>query len=265
MTRTLLTCLLFCLCLPLQAADEIKEYRLQKDDVLRMMVYQEEELATETRVGKSGFVSFPLIGTVKVVGLTVKEAEDQVKAMYEKDYLVSAKVNLTILSYAKKWVVVGGDVRRPGTIEYPEEGALNLWAAIAQSGGLMETANDQSIILRHKDGGSSTHSLSAASGIILKHGDTVTVSRNTLSRSTVTVAGQVNRSGVVEFPKEGGLDLVTAIAQAGGFNRIANQKIVIVHRGGKRHSVNYRDITKGKASMFNLRAGDIVTVEESPW
>jgi protein involved in polysaccharide export with SLBB domain len=241
------------------------DYQLQKDDLLKLIVYQEDDLSTETQIGKSGDVSFPLIGNVKVVGLTLKAAGSEIKKLYEKDYLVNAHVNLTVMSYAKKWVVIGGDVRQPGTIEYPEAGALDLRSAIAQAGGLLETANDHGITLRRKSGGSSTHSLSRSVGVILKHGDTVTVSRNAQSHSTVTVSGQVKTPGVVTFPKTGGMNIVTAIAQSGGFSKIAYRKTVAVTRDGRRTIVNYADIANGEAKMYSLRAGDLVIVKESRW
>lgn len=254
-----------CLLLTLMGNAQAAEYTLQKDDSLKMVVYQEDDLSTETQIGKSGFVSFPLIGTIKVVGLTVKEAEDKIKALYEKDYLVSAKVNLTVMSYAKKWVVVGGDVGKPGNIEYPEEGALSLPGAIAQAGGLLETANPHGIVLRRKSGGTSTHSLSSSAGITLRHGDTITVSRLSQSRSTITVSGQVEKPGIIEFPKQGGLDIVTAIAQAGGPSRIAYTKTVTVRRNGQSYLIPYGEIIKGKARTYSLRAGDVVFIRESKW
>lgn len=265
MFRALITALLFCLPLQSYAEDKSSDYRLLKDDAVRMTVYGEDELAMEAQIGKSGFVSFPLIGAVKVIGLTVKETEDKLKALYEQDYLVSAQVSLTVLAYAKKWVIVGGEVRRPGTIEILESGSLDLRGAVAQAGDLMETANEHGIVLRRKSGGVSTYSLSRSSGIILKHGDTVTVNRKSQSSSTVTVSGHVNRPGVIVFPKSGGLNLVTAIAQAGGFGRIADKKNVTVSRGGRLTLINYKDMASGKAEMYNLRAGDIVIIRESKW
>jgi len=228
-----------------------------------MTVYQEDDLAIETQIGKSGFVSFPLIGNVQLVGLTVKEAEKTLKTLYEKDYLVTAKVSLTVLSYAKKWVIVGGDVRGGGKIEFFEAGSLDLRGAIAQAGGLLETANADRIVLRRKSGAVSTLSLSGSGGVIMRHGDTVSVMRNAQNQSTVTVSGQVNRPGVVPFPKVGGLNIVTAIAQAGGFSRIANRKSVNVSRSGRLMILNYRDMANGKIEMFRLKAGDLIIVKES--
>jgi len=246
----------------LQAADT-KEYALQKDDTLRMVVFQEPELMTEAQIGKSGYVSFPLIGNVKVIGKSLKQAEDEIKALYEKDYLVNAQVNLSILGYAEKWVIVGGDVRRPGTIPFPEEGALDLRGAVAQAGGQLETANVSRIIVRSKSGAINTYSLKGSGSRILKHGDSVTVPRLTLKKSTVTISGNVNRPGIVEYPKEGKLDIMTAIAQAGGFDRIAYKRAVTVHRNQRQTLVDLRAIEQGKAKMYFLEAGDLVVVRES--
>jgi len=246
----------------LQAADA-KEYKLEKDDAVRMVVFQEPELATEAQIGKSGYVSFPLIGNVKMIGKSLKQAEDDIKALYEKEYLVNAQVNLSIVGYADKWVIVGGDVRSPGTITFPEEGALDLRGAVAQAGGQLESANVSRIIVRSKSGGINTYSLKSSGSKVLKHGDSVTVPRLTLKKSTVTISGNVNRPGVVEYPKEGKLDIMTAIAQAGGFDRIAYKRAVTVHRNQRQTLVDLRAIEQGKAKMYFLEAGDLIVVRES--
>ena len=69
----------------------------------------------------------------------------------------------------------------------------------------------------------------------------------------------------MEFPKAGGLDIITAIAKAGGFTRIANSKEVLVRRGESQYEVSLRDIERGKLKMFYLKPGDLVTVQESRW
>ena len=115
------------------SSDSAAAYTLKKDDVIRMTVFQEEDLETEAQIGKSGSISFPLIGNVQLIGLTVANAEQKIEALYEQDYLVNARVNVSLVAYADKWVIVGGDVRSPGTIKMPEEGALDLRGAIAQA------------------------------------------------------------------------------------------------------------------------------------
>lgn len=239
------------------------DYTLEKDDVIRMVVFQEPDLSLESQIGKSGYVSFQLIGNVKMVGKSLKQAEDEIKELYEKDYLRNAQVNLSIVKYAEKWVSVGGDVRRPGTIKYPEDGSLDLRSAIAQAGDLAETADSSSIKVRSKSGKQRSYTLASSGGVILRHGDSVIVGRSSLSNSSLTVSGHVNRPGLVDFPKNGGMDIVTAIAQAGGFGRIANRKEVGVRRGKQIFSINLRDIEGGKAKMFYMKPGDTIIVRES--
>ncbi|MFD2276206.1 polysaccharide biosynthesis/export family protein [Rubritalea spongiae] len=262
--RTYFAAFLFLLTslLVLNAAED-KEYKLQKDDVIRMIVFQEPDLTTESKIGKSGYVSFPLIGNVKVSGKGLKEAEDEIKALYEKDYLVNAQVNLSILGFAEKWVIVGGDVRSPGTVPFPEEGALDLRGAVAQAGGVLESANTDGIVVRSKSGAISYHSLKGSGSRVMKHGDTITVPRQTMQKMTLTVSGQVNRPGVVEYPKEGKMDIMTALAQAGGFSRIAYKKAVTVHRNKRQMLVDIKAIEDGRAPMFLLEPGDLVVVRES--
>ena len=51
------------------------DYVLGAGDVVKVTVYQSPELGAEARVTESGFVSLPLIGQVKIGGLTISEAE----------------------------------------------------------------------------------------------------------------------------------------------------------------------------------------------
>ncbi|HET9643404.1 MAG TPA: polysaccharide biosynthesis/export family protein, partial [Burkholderiaceae bacterium] len=50
------------------------EYRLGAGDVVRVTVYQNPDLTLEARVSEAGQVSYPLLGNVRLGGLTVSEA-----------------------------------------------------------------------------------------------------------------------------------------------------------------------------------------------
>src|SRR5688572_15532165 len=49
-------------------------YRLSPNDVLRVKVFQEDDLTTEIRLGKDGSATFPLLGVINLGGKTVDEA-----------------------------------------------------------------------------------------------------------------------------------------------------------------------------------------------
>ena len=254
---------LLCLFVMTSLSCGAKEHKLEKDDVIRLVVFQEDDLTTEATIGKSGNVSFPLIGNVELAGKSLKEAEVEIKALYEKDYLRNAQVNLSIRKHAEKWVNVGGEVRRSGRIQYPEEDSLDLRSAIAQAGDLTDEADSGRIKVRRGNGKTETYRLSQTSGVTLRHGDFVIVEREAQSQATVTVSGSVNRPGLVKYPKKGRLDIVAAIAQAGGFGRLAHKREVKVRRGKTIIAVSLRDIERNKAPMFYLQAGDTVIVRES--
>jgi glutamyl-tRNA reductase len=60
---------------PLDAKQQPREYVIGAGDVLRVAVYQNPDLAIETRVSDTGQISFPLLGQVTVGGLTVPQVE----------------------------------------------------------------------------------------------------------------------------------------------------------------------------------------------
>lgn len=81
----------------------------------------------------------------------------------------------------------------------------------------------------------------------------------------ISVLGAVARPG--EYPYVEDMSIVSAIAQAGGFTRVAapNQTYVkrVVDLQDVRITVPVDDIGKGREKNFSLAPGDIVTVPES--
>lgn len=116
------------------------EYRLQPSDVLNITVHGQPDLTTKTRVTKEGFITFPLLGKVKAQGLTVRELEQELKTLLEKDYLVNAQVLVFIENYNPRQVSVMGEVQRPGKYDIPPEKELTLMAAIAMAEGFTKDA-----------------------------------------------------------------------------------------------------------------------------
>lgn len=85
-----------------------------------------------------------------------------------------------------------------------------------------------------------------------------------------SVLGQVNRPGSYEMPdgSPGGIDLLEAIAMAGGYTRIAAPERVTVRRhtgaaGDQIFKVNAKRFTRGSGGSFRVEPGDTVSVGES--
>lgn len=238
---------------------------LKPNDTVSLQVFDEDELATNTRILKSGEAVFPLIGTVKIGGLTVSAANDLVRDLYAKDYLVDPKVTLTVTQYSEDFISVIGAVRAAGQFAMPPDGKFDLAAALASAGGLAPEANPERITVVKPDGQSKTYSATATrngTGITLQPGDRVIVDHSNYLGKTATVVGQVGRPGPVRFPVDGRLDLVLAIAQAGGFTQVANQKKVSINRKGKLTTVDVKEMTDRGDKPYYLQPDDIVTVPE---
>jgi protein involved in polysaccharide export with SLBB domain len=85
-----------------------------------------------------------------------------------------------------------------------------------------------------------------------------------------SILGQVNRPGSYEMPDSspGGIDLLEAIAMAGGYTRIAAPERVTVRRrtaaaGDQIFKVNAKRFTRGSGGGFRVEPGDTITVGES--
>jgi polysaccharide export outer membrane protein len=99
-------------------------------------------------VDKEGFVNLPIIGPIKVAGLTRFEATEILKTVYQ-NYLTNPVVQIGIKNFK---ITVLGDVRSPGTYQIPNE-RMTIFEAIGLAGDLNITGNRQNIlVVRDRDG-----------------------------------------------------------------------------------------------------------------
>src|SRR5436309_5760504 len=80
-----------------------------------------------------------------------------------------------------------------------------------------------------------------------------------------TMLGQINRPGSYEMPEGSpqGIDLLEAIAMAGGYTRIAAPEKVSVRRGNQVIRVDAKRQARGNHGAFTVQPGDTITVGES--
>lgn len=247
------------------AADD-GTYTLRANDSIRLAVYEEPDLSLQVKILKTGQASFPLIGSVEIGGLTVAAAAEKIRALYAKDYLVDPKLTLTVDEYATEFISVIGAVKVPGQIPMPVSGNLDIASAMATAGGLAENADPNNIQLVRASGATSTFAISSIDGptgrVRLSSGDRIIVNQSAFVGKTVTVLGQVSRPGPLAFPVNGRLDLVKAIAQAGGLTDLANPKKVTINRRGQVIPLDFKAISQRGDQPFLLQPDDVVTVAE---
>lgn len=133
-----------------------RTYRLSANDLIRVKVFQEDDLTTEFRLGRDGSATFPLIGVVNLAGKTVDEAAAVIRESLGKDYLVNPQVTLTVVEYAKRRFTVLGQVQKPGSYELPGEESVTLLQAIAMAGGFGRLAVQSKVTITRTLGGKKT-------------------------------------------------------------------------------------------------------------
>lgn len=115
------------------------DYKITPADLLEITIYQEKELGRTARISLNGTISLPLIGAVKVGGLSLIEAET-VLAEKLKAYLIDPQVTVFVKEYGNKKIYVFGEVSRPGAFELPPESGLTVLEAVSLAGGFTPIA-----------------------------------------------------------------------------------------------------------------------------
>lgn len=114
-----------------------RDYLLQPQDMLKVQVYQEEDINKqgEVSISQEFTVNLPLIGTISLKGKTARQAESMIRDLLDKDFLVNPQVSVIVTRYAERSVNVLGAVNSAGRKQFPPERGLTILDAISLAGG----------------------------------------------------------------------------------------------------------------------------------
>jgi polysaccharide export outer membrane protein len=127
---------------------------LRPNDEILMTVYSEDDLKSKTIIDVDGIVMLPLLGQVKIGGMTLGQATAQIQQLYNRDYLVNPQVNLIVEKFAARRFAVLGQVQKPGSFDFPQNEPVNLLEAIAISGGYTRLGAPAKVSVRRVENGS---------------------------------------------------------------------------------------------------------------
>lgn len=114
------------------------DYVLGEGDVLKITVYDNPDLTTVERIS-GGTLRFPLIGEIKLAGLTVSQATKKIADLLSDGFLVSPQVNIFIQDYRMSKIFVTGEVKKPDGYKY--EPGTTVLRAITTAGGFSDKAS----------------------------------------------------------------------------------------------------------------------------
>ena len=121
-------------------------YVVGPQDVLIITSYDQPELTGKFTVEIDGTFSYPLIGRVRVGGMTLRDVEGLLrKTLIDQGFFVDPQVTVAVETYRSQKIYVVGEVRTPGA--YPMSGDMRLVEALALAGSTTPTASGEAVIV----------------------------------------------------------------------------------------------------------------------
>lgn len=163
--------LLSFLAAPAVTGQELSSYKLGSGDTISVRVLGEDDLKREkVRLSDAGTISFPVLGEIKVKGLTAGALEEHITQGLKGRYLVNPRVTVSIDEYRPFFV--NGMVEKPGG--YPFSPGMTVRKAISVAGGFKERASREKInVIRDDDAKQTPRKVDLNTAVL--PGDIVTV------------------------------------------------------------------------------------------
>ncbi len=238
--------------------------RLVAGDVISVIVDEEKDMSKNYQVDKDGSILMPMVGAVKVAGMSTSEASAEITKALLK-VMVTPQVTVLFVERAKMQVFVVGQVRKPGMIEIGS--GDKVIQALAQA-GYDDSADLARVSVRRGDQTLNvdlSKYLSAediTTNIELESGDTIVVPRiDTIG--TIMVLGQVTKTGSVPITR--GMTFRELMGLVGDVTTAADTEKITIKRSGAPEpiQVQYRRAMDGDPDAdVALQQGDTIYVPE---
>lgn len=264
-----------------------QDYAVGPEDLLDVTFMQADDLDREVRVNGQGEISLPLVGSVKVSGLSPQAIEKRLAQLYrEGEYIRKPQISVQVKEYRHQRVMVTGAVKTPGAHEVI--GPRTLLEMLGKAGGLTEQAGDLVQVIRSQSASEVRQALAGKAmepfspgsetivvdlkrlvghGVLelnlpIKNGDVIYVpfAQNAYVLGAVTTPKNV--------PVKDNITAIQAVAMAGGQHVILSSNQVTIVRFNDRGetttlTLDLKKVTAGQEADIPLKGGDIVFVQES--
>ena len=239
-----------------------RDYVLGPGDVVRINVFQNPELTLDARVSETGAISYPLLGQLRLGGLTVVSAEKAIAdGLRQGNFVKQPQVSVMVMQVRGHQASALGMVNKPG--RYPiEVTGLRLSELVALAGGVAPNGSDVATLSGQRDGKpfrvevdlpSLFGATAAASDPIVLNGDVVYVDR----MPVFYIYGEVQRPGALRLERN--MTVMQALAAGGGLTQRGTAKGLKLHRRGPDGNVQVLQPTMDST----LRDSDVIYVRES--
>jgi polysaccharide biosynthesis/export protein len=239
---------------------------IQPDDVLKISVYGNPDLATTTRVMQNGTITFPLIGVVPVGGVTPAEAESRIadrlsRGGFVRNAAVSVFVDQRTAVLTRSATLLGqvGHSGQYSIDPSAPDGVTSLVALLAKAGGPTEKAADYCYLIRRENGQPKRNRVdlidllqngNIKADLPLSNGDIVLVPQ----MDVFYIYGEVQKPG--QYKLERDMTIMQGLSVASGMTPRGNIKGIVLNR-------QENGIIASRASELNdrLQPKDVVYVK----
>ena len=242
---------------------------IREGDLLQISLYGVPDFNRHVRVDANGDVSLPMIGAVKVQGLSTKQVEQTIeKNLEEKGYYNDPRVTVLLQRFVGQGIEVVGEVTNPGV--YPIPTSRKLFDVISAAGGTTPNAG-RDVLITHRTQPNNVQKVTISSetdkqmqaNVDIFPGDTIVVTK----QQVVYVVGDVYNPGGFIMDISNGLTVLQALALAQGATSTAqlnsSKLIRKTNEGPKETPIYLKKILEGKVPDFKLEADDILFVPHS--
>ena len=252
--------------------DDPGDYLLGPGDLLQITVFEAEELAATVRVSSRGYITLPLLGQVKVEGLSAREAEVHIEERYRRDYIKNPHVTIFVEEHISQRVTLVGQFQKPGTYDYPSK--QKLLDVMALGEGLTKNAGRTAQVRRQGKGseGSVSETIIIDLDRLIREGeDDLNIDINGGDVVFVPEAGTFFITGAVRnpgaYPIQQKTLLLEAIAAAGGLAPYADaeQLILIRHIGNGEREIRELDLSEIVSQQMEINDRDVIFARASAW
>ena len=247
------------------------DYMLGSGDLLQVEVFGVKELEAKVRVSSRGYITLPLLNQVQVKGLSAREAEVRIENLYKAKYIKNPHVSVFVKEHFSQRITLVGQVKSPGTYDYPTK--LKLLDVLALAGGLADKAGRSVHVRRigetHNDGKSFLVDLD----LLIKKGKTeLNIEINGSDVIFVPEAGVFFADGALRNPGiyniKRDMILQEAVLIAGGFAPYADKNILTLvrqHENGQREIIELDMENDPQSKQLHIQDRDVIIAKDSAW
>ncbi|MGE5466919.1 MAG: polysaccharide export protein EpsE [Ignavibacteria bacterium] len=229
-------------------------------DSIRVTVFGNPDLTTETRVGARGSIRMPLVGDVDLSGATPAEAAARIAGRLKRgQFLKDPQVTVNLVQMRSRQVSVLGQVVHPG--RYVLEDHARVTDALALAGGIAAGGGDVVTVTSPRASGvkqvvnmaALSRNADASANVELHNGDTVFVPR----APVFFIYGEVQHAG--SYRIDGDINVMQAISLGGGITPRGTERGLSIRRRMPNGGVEQITVTPAD----RVQPDDVIFVKES--